>query len=1016
MVKKNNEPQENESLEKQRTSEYIRTNDNGSYPLPTGKALVETDTTSPSPHLSNQNTNLTNADYLGLILTSKVYQIVKETPLQHAINLSLRVKNEVLLKREDLHEVFSFKIRGAYNKIAHLSDEERARGVIACSAGNHAQGVAMSAKHLGLKATINVSATPEIKYRNVERLGAKVVLYGNDFDEAKQECSRLAEIEQLTNIPPYDDPYVIAGQGTIAMEIMRQHSLHNLEHIDAIFACVGGGGLIAGIGSYIKRLWPNIKIIGVETYDANAMHLSLKNQKRVTLEEVGLFADGAAVRIVGEETFRVCRKVVDEMIMVTTDEIYTRSIVEPAGALGVAGVKKYIADNKISGGIFVAVTSGANMNFDRLRFVAERAELGEQREALISVIIPERPGSFVRLYNHIYPRQITEFSYRYSDSDKAWIYMSFMVNNREQELPKILHDLREHGMYGQDISDNEMAKSHARYLVGGRSKVENERLYRFEFPERPAALQKFLCGLRSDWNISLFHYRNHGSGMMNKKVGQVSCVNFYIKHAHITVTDIGKVLAGIQVPPQDSEAFETFKNNLGYHVVDETDNPVYKQFLIIIMSIFSKSNLSDKGITVVLGSQWGDEGKGKLVDLLAQEADVCARCAGGNNAGHTIVVNGTKYDFHILPSGLINPKCVSVIGSGVVVHIPSFFTELEQLEAKGLDVKGRIFLSNRAHLVFDFYQIVDGLKELELGRSSIGTTKKGIGPAYSSKASRSGLRVHHLSNHQAFAEKFQKLVTNRKKRYGNFDYNVEAEIERYKELSIRLQPYVVDSVTFMHQCIASKKKILVEGANALMLDLDFGTYPFVTSSNTTVGGVSTGLGIPPSKIDKVIGVVKAYTTRVGGGPFPTELLDETGEYLQRVGAEIGATTGRKRRCGWLDLVVLKYSTLINGYTSLNLTKLDVLDDLPEIKIATAYLLDGIPLESFPADLESLEKITIQYENLPGWQTDISKCRRFSDLPTNAQNYVKRIEKYLEVPIEWIGVGARREDMIDLKNN
>ncbi|CAG8533074.1 14983_t:CDS:10 [Dentiscutata heterogama] len=432
------------------------------------------------------------------------------------------------------------------------------------------------------------------------------------------------------------------------------------------------------------------------------------------------------------------------------------------------------------------------------------------------------------------------------------------------------------------------------------------------------------------------------------------------------------------------------------------------------MGLFTTSNISDVGVTVVLGSQWGDEGKGKLVDLLAQEADICARCAGGNNAGHTIVVNGTKYDFHLLPSGLINPNCISIIGSGVVVHIPSFFEELKTLEEKGLNTSGRLLISDRAHLVFDFHQIVDGLKEKELGHSSIGTTKKGIGPAYSSKASRSGLRVHHLSNHEAFAEKFRKLVENRKKRYGQFEYDVEAEIERYKHFAIRLKPYVVDSVSFMHKCLTLHKKILVEGANALMLDLDFGTYPYVTSSNTTIGGVSTGLGIPPTKIDKVIGVVKAYTTRVGGGPFPTELNDEKGEYLQRVGAEIGATTGRKRRCGWLDLVVLKYSTLINGYTSLNLTKLDVLDNLNEIKVATAYCIDGKPLESFPADLDILEKVTVQYEILQGWKSDISKCRRFSELPENAQKYVKFIENYLRVPVEWIGVGVNREDMIDLK--
>ncbi|CAG8442480.1 2217_t:CDS:10 [Diversispora eburnea] len=381
----------------------------------------------------------------------------------------------------------------------------------------------------------------------------------------------------------------------------------------------------------------------------------------------------------------------------------------------------------------------------------------------------------------------------------------------------------------------------------------------------------------------------------------------------------------------------------------------------------SGSNLSTKGATVVLGSQWGDEGKGKLVDVLAQEADICARCAGGNNAGHTIVVNDVKYDFHLIPS--------------VVIHVPSFFEELEKLEAK----------------VFDFHQIVDGLKEVELGRASIGTTKKGIGPAYSSKASRSGLRVHHLSNIEVFAENFRQLVTNRIKRYGNFEYDVEAEIERYKHLAIRIKPYVVDSVVFMHKFINLNKKILVEGANALMLDLDFGTYPFVTSSNTTVGGVITGLGIPPSKIDKVIGVVKAYTTRVGAGPFPTELRDVR-EYLQKFGSEIGTTTRRLRRCGWLDLVVLKYSTMINGYTSLNLTKLDVLDQLPELKVATAYLLDGKPLDSFPADLDILGKVTVQYKTLPGWKIDISKCRRLSDLPENARNYVKMVEDYLNVPI------------------
>ncbi|RHZ47080.1 hypothetical protein Glove_593g31 [Diversispora epigaea] len=508
----------------------------------------------------NADSNV-SPDYLRLILTSRVYEIVKETPLQLATNLSIKTNNKIMLKREDLQEVFSFKIRGAYNKISHLSEEERSRGVIACSAGNHAQGVAMSAKHLGLSATIVMPlATPEIKWKNVKRFGAKVVLYGSDFDEAKGECKRLEEMEKLTNIPPYDDPYVIAGQGTIAVEILRQH---NIDEIDAIFACVGGGGLIAGIGSYVKRICPKIKIIGVETNDANAMTKSLEEKRRVVLDEVGLFADGAAVRVTGEETFRICSEVIDQMINVNNDEICaaikeifedTRSIVEPAGALSVAGIKKYVAENNITGGCFVAVTSGANMNFERLRFVAERAELGDQLEVLISVIIPEKPGSFYKLYNHIHPRPITEFSYRYSDSEKAWIYMSFKVKNRDEEVLQIMKNLAADGMDAQDISDNEMAKSHARYLVGGRSKVENERLYRFAFPERPGALQRFLLGLQSNWNISLFHYRNHGA-------------------------DMGKVLVGIQVPPQDSKDFENFLNNLGYSFVDETENSVYKQFL-----------------------------------------------------------------------------------------------------------------------------------------------------------------------------------------------------------------------------------------------------------------------------------------------------------------------------------------------------------------------------------------------------------------------------------------------------
>ncbi|ORZ16435.1 Adenylosuccinate synthetase [Absidia repens] len=416
-------------------------------------------------------------------------------------------------------------------------------------------------------------------------------------------------------------------------------------------------------------------------------------------------------------------------------------------------------------------------------------------------------------------------------------------------------------------------------------------------------------------------------------------------------------------------------------------------------------------ITVVLGAVWGDEGKGKLSDILCGDADICARCQGGNNAGHTIVVGDIKYDFHMLPSGLINPNCAALVGAGVVVHLPSFFEEKEKLEVKGLNTEGRLFVSDRAHLVFDFHQRIDGLKEIELGRGSIGTTGKGIGPTYSSKASRSGLRVHHLYNFEDFSERFRTMVNNKFKRYGNFDYDVEAELKRYKELAERLRPYVIDSVAYLHNARKQNKKILVEGANALMLDLDFGTYPYVTSSNTTVGGVCTGLGVPPASIKNSIGVVKAYTTRVGGGPFPTEQLNEIGEHFQTVGHEYGVTTGRKRRCGWLDLVVVNYSNMINGYTTLNITKLDILDTLPVIKVAVAYHLDGKRLEAFPADLGVLEKIEVEYVELPGWQSDITKCREWNELPENAKKYIEFIEKETGVPVDWIGVGAARDEMV-----
>ncbi|KAI0293601.1 AMPSase 2 [Russula brevipes] len=382
-------------------------------------------------------------------------------------------------------------------------------------------------------------------------------------------------------------------------------------------------------------------------------------------------------------------------------------------------------------------------------------------------------------------------------------------------------------------------------------------------------------------------------------------------------------------------------------------------------------------VTVVLGAQWGDEGKGKLVDVLSADIDI---------------------------------SVTGIIGNGVVVHLPSFFQEFDTLREKGLDCAGRLFISDRAHLVFDFHQIVDGLKEVELGGSSIGTTKKGIGPAYSAKASRSGLRVHHLFD-PSFSDKFRKLVEGRYKRYGYFEYDTEGEIERYKGLAERLRPFVIDSVVYIHEALAAGKRILTEGANALMLDIDFGTYPYVTSSSTTVGGVCTGLGIPPRRIGKVIGVMKAYTTRVGGGPFPTEQLNDIGVHFQEVGREFGTTTGRRRRCGWLDLVVMKHSCQINGYDTLNLTKLDILDGLEEIKVGVKYLVDGKELPGFPADLERLKEVEVSYVTFPGWKTSIETMSSYGDMPENCKKYVTFIEEYLKVPVEWIGVGPGRESMI-----
>ncbi|KAJ6106893.1 hypothetical protein N7512_010410 [Penicillium capsulatum] len=486
-------------------------------------------------------------------------------PLHHAVNLSNRLESRVLLKREDLLPVFSFKLRGAYNKMAHLNHEQRWKGVIACSAGNHAQGVAFSARKLKIPATIVMpSGTPAIKHLNVARLGGSVVLHGNDFDAAKEEAHRLEKQHGLTNIPPFDDPYVIAGQGTIGMELLRQA---NLQKLEAVFCGVGGGGLIAGIGVYLKRIAPQVKIIGVEAYDANAMLQSLDEGQRVFLKEVGLFADGAAVKSVGEETYRVARDVIDGVIQVSTDEICaaikdafedTRSVVEPAGALSLAGLKKYISENPSpdSNRELIAITSGANMDFDRLRFVAERAALGERKEALLSVRIPEKPGAFAKLVEVILPHAVTAFNYRYAREDSADVLMGISLSavTGREDLEKIIEELEKGGMEARDLSDDELAKRHVRFLVGGRCDVADERLFMFEFPERPGALAKFLTTLRPNQNISLFHYRNYGG-------------------------DVGKVLAGIQCPPSEKDDLEAFLRDLGYPFTEHTDSPTYKTFL-----------------------------------------------------------------------------------------------------------------------------------------------------------------------------------------------------------------------------------------------------------------------------------------------------------------------------------------------------------------------------------------------------------------------------------------------------
>jgi threonine dehydratase len=493
------------------------------------------------------------------VLTSRVYDVARETPLEPAPRLSRRLSAEVLLKREDLQPVFSFKLRGAYNRIAHLTASERARGVIAASAGNHAQGVAFSARHLGLRAVIVMpKTTPEIKVEAVRAMGAEVVLAGDSYSEAQLRCDALVAETGLAFVHPFEDPLVIAGQGTIGAEILRQSQ----GRLDAVFVPVGGGGLIAGIAGYLKALMPRVKVVGVEPFEADAMWRSLQAGERVSLEHVGIFADGVAVRQVGETTFGIVRQCVDEVVRVTNDEICaaikdvfddTRAVMEPAGALAVAGLKSWTARGEGRGGRVAAILSGANMNFDRLRFVAERAEVGEARESLLGVTIPERPGAFREFCAAIGPRVVTEFNYRLAGRDAAHIFVGLRTASREDGLA-VASGLRARGYAALDLTDDEMAKLHVRYMVGGRATARNERLYRFEFPERPGALMQFLETLGGRFNISLFHYRNHGA-------------------------DFGRVLAAFEVPDSELPEFESILERLGYPSFPERDNPAYALFL-----------------------------------------------------------------------------------------------------------------------------------------------------------------------------------------------------------------------------------------------------------------------------------------------------------------------------------------------------------------------------------------------------------------------------------------------------
>ena len=526
-------------------------------------------TRSKAPSAPSPVTTLGPADYLKLILTARVYDVAVESPLEPAKNLSRRLHNTVLLKREDQQPVFSFKLRGAYNKMAHLSAEQLKKGVICASAGNHAQGVALGAHKLGTRAVIVMpTTTPQVKIDAVKALGGDVVLHGDSYSDAYNHSLALQKKEGLTFVHPFDDPLVIAGQGTVAMEVMRQVQALGSGRLDAVFVAIGGGGLISGVANYIKALRPEVKVIGVQMNDSDAMMQSVQAGERVTLPDVGLFSDGTAVKLVGEETFRVASGLVDDFMTVDTDAVCaaikdifvdTRSIVEPAGALAVAAIKQYVAQRKTKGETYAAILCGANMNFDRLRFVAERAEVGEEREALFAVTIPEERGSFKRFLETIGnlpggPRNVTEFNYRIGNAETAHVFMGLTTHGKG-ESGKIAANFQRQGFQALDLTHDDLAKEHIRHMVGGHSPLaQDERLLRFVFPERPGALLKFLSLMRPGWNISLFHYRNQGA-------------------------DYGRILVGLQVPPKDHKAFDRFLHTLGYPFVEETHNPVYRLFL-----------------------------------------------------------------------------------------------------------------------------------------------------------------------------------------------------------------------------------------------------------------------------------------------------------------------------------------------------------------------------------------------------------------------------------------------------